>query len=140
MAKRMQLLSQKEIQYEVISTEVISGQEVRLFLDILPMCFAPAFTDAQMRRCGIAHPAHSRATIAALLWLGTLYDQTSGPLVTAWAAFCGSRQTPMPFALFTYDIQVTAPAKHMIEPPNMTGSPLDAPTTYDGTTQATTRV
>ena len=97
----MQSHSLKDLQYEVVRTEVISGQEVRLFLDILPTRFAPAVTDAQMRRCGIVHPARSRATTAALLWISTLYNRETGPIVNAWASFCGSRQTPMPFALFT---------------------------------------
>lgn len=135
MAEQMKLNSQKDIQYEVVRTEVISGQEVRLFLDILPTRFAAVVTDAQMRRCGIVHPARSRATTAALLWLGTLYDREAGPLTIAWAAFCGSRQTPMPFALFTYDLHVTAPPTK-----NVTTPSAASPTSYDGTTQTTTRV
>jgi hypothetical protein len=136
MAEQMQSHSRKDIQYEVVRTEVISGQEVRLFLDILPTRFAPAVTDAQMRRCGIVHPARSRATTAALLWLGTLYDKEAGPLANAWVSFCGSRQTPMPFTLFTYDVHVTPPPIK-----NVTMSTvLDTPSKYDGTTQTATRV
>ena len=137
MAEQMQKHSQKDIQYEVVRTEVVSGQEVRLFLDILPTRFAPAVTDVQMRRCGIVHPARSRATTAAMLWISTLYDRSNSPLATAWASFCGSRETPMPFTLFTYDVHVTAPPTTT---KNVTGSCATAPTLYDGTTQTTTRV
>lgn len=137
MADQMQSHSLKDIQYEVVRTEVVSGQEVRLFLDILPTRFAPAITDVQMRRCGIVHPARSRATTAALLWLGTLYDREAGPLVIAWTSFCGSRQTPMPFTLVTYDVRVTAPPTTT---KNVTGLLVPSPTLYDGTTQTTTRV
>ncbi len=130
----MQPHSQKDIQYEVVRTEIVSGQEIHLHLDVLPTHGSAMFSDAQMRRAGIAHPAKSRATTAAMLWVTCLYAEGGGPLGAAWASFCGSRQTPMPFTLFTYDVRVTPPAK------NVTG---DAPvqlTPYDGTTQTTTRV
>jgi hypothetical protein len=128
----MQQQSLNDIQYEVIRTEVISGQEVRLYLDILPTRFTPAITDMQMRRSGIVHPARSRATTAAMLWITSLYDREAGPLVTAWASFCGSRQTPMPFTLFTYDVRVTPPLK------NVTVCSPVIQQSYDGTPQTAT--
>jgi hypothetical protein len=132
----MQLHSQKDIQYEVVRTEVVSGQEIHLFLDVLPTHGSAVFSDAQMRRAGIVHPAKSRATTAAMLWMTSLYAEGGGPLGSAWASFCGSRQTPMPFALFTYDIRVTAPPL----PPtkNVTVAQPMQLTPYDGPTQTTT--
>jgi hypothetical protein len=111
MASAMRAHSQRDIDYDVLRTEVISGREVRLYLDIQPTRFAAAITDAQMRRSGIAHPARSRATTAAMLWIASLYDTARSPLSVAWTEFCGSRQTPMPFTLFTYDVSVTPPIK-----------------------------
>lgn len=137
MAHDMQPHSRKDIDYDVLRTEVISGREVRLYIDIRPTRFATAITDAQMRRSGIAHPARSRATTAAMLWIASLYDREAGPLGAAWATFCGSRRTPMPFTLFTYAVCVTPPPLTK----NMTvGHAAPHRTEHDGSPQTPARV